>query len=103
MAPRSERLQGNLLLLQLRGLPGAPGRHPLQERKEIGVCPHAERQRPRRWTHLGGNRRKLPAKGRERRRTGGAPSVFERRGDPPAIPLTRTAADSSGCSRRENR
>ena len=32
LAARAERLQGNLLLLEFRGLPGAPRRHPLPKR-----------------------------------------------------------------------
>ena len=40
----------------------APGK------QEVGVRPHAQRQRPGRRTHLGGDPRKLPAERRQRRR-----------------------------------
>ena len=44
-----------------------------------GVRPHAERQRPGGRPHLGGDRRELPAEGRQRGGPGGAAALPERR------------------------
>ena len=52
--------------------------------EEIGVRAHAQRQRPGGGPHLGGDRRELPAEGRQRGGSRGAAALSERRGDPPA-------------------
>ncbi len=84
VAAGAERVQGDLLLLQLRGFPGAARGHPLSQREESGVRAHAERQRPGGGPHLGGDRRELPAEGRQRGGSGSAAAVSERRSDPAA-------------------
>ena len=53
-----------------------------RDRQEVRVRPHAERQRPGGRPHLGGDRRELPAEGRQRGRAGGAAALPERRSDP---------------------
>ena len=57
LAAGPESLPRDLLLLQLRGLPGAPRQHPLQAERagKDGLRPHPQRQRPRRWPHLAGH------------------------------------------------
>src|SRR5262249_17765424 len=84
MASRTESLQGNLVVLELRGLPGEACGDPIPQcrREEIGVCAHAQRQRVGDRSNLGRNRRELSAKGRQRGGAGSAPSVFERGSHP---------------------
>ncbi len=57
LAAGPEPLPRNLLLLQLRRLPGAPRQHPLppccrRRKGQARICPHAQRQRPGRRPHL---------------------------------------------------
>ena len=61
--PGPESLPRDLLLLELRSLPGAPRQHSLSSRRreEERVPPHTQRQRPRRRPHLSRNPRELPA------------------------------------------
>ena len=83
LAAGAERLQGNLLLLQLRSLPGTPRRHPLQVGQEGRVRPHPQRQRTGSRPHLGSDRRKLSAEGWQRRHPRSPAPLHGRRSNPP--------------------
>ena len=78
LVARTERLQGDLLLFELRSLSGTPRRNSLQIRQEIGIRPHAERQRSGRRPHLGRDRRKLSAARWQRRHPRGAERLPQR-------------------------
>ena len=81
---------------------GAPRGDPLPQREEIGVRSHAERQRPGRGAHLGGDRGELPAEGRQRSDTGSVAAVSERGGNPAAEVRSvsgRRLGELSGCRR----
>ena len=88
LAARAERVQGDLLLLELRGLPGAPRRDPREGRRpgrEVAerARPHAERLGPRRRADARRDPRELPAGGRLRRDPEGPPALLRRpHGDP---------------------
>ena len=53
----------NLVVLELRVVSGAARQHPLSScgQEQNGICAYAERQRPGRGSHLGGDCRELPA------------------------------------------
>jgi seryl-tRNA synthetase len=67
VAAELQQLQGDLQLLELLGLPGAPRQHPLPRPRALqghALRAHAERQRPGRGSHHGSHHGELP----ERRR-----------------------------------
>src|SRR6185295_16576916 len=68
MAPGAEGLPRDLVVLELRGLPGPAGQDPPPHRGEGQglVRAHAERLGPRRRPHARGDPRELPREGRQR-------------------------------------
>src|SRR6185436_15882804 len=82
LAAQPERVQGDLLVLELRRLPGPAGQHPLPSGAE-GQGPlraHPQRQRPGRGPDRCGHPGELPAGGRLRGGAGGAPALHGRPG-----------------------
>jgi seryl-tRNA synthetase len=73
LAAGPEHLPGDLLLLQLRGLPGPAHAGPLPNRQrrqagQAGTDPHPQRFRPGGGPHPGGGAGELPEPGRQRHR-----------------------------------
>src|SRR5690606_31500300 len=81
LAAGTERLPGNLLLLEFRGLPGAAGADPVPawEGRETPLRSHAERLRARRGANFGRDPRAVPARGRQRGDPRSASSLPRRR------------------------
>ena len=79
--PSQNTYPRNLLLLQLRRLPGPPHGRPHQEGGGEGrpVRPHPERFRPGGRADAGGGDGELPGRGRAHRHPGGAPALLARR------------------------
>ncbi len=82
VAARPERVQGNLLVLECRRVPGAAGQHQVQgwRNGKGGVRPHVERVWPADRPNAGGGVGELPAEGWIRRRARGAAPVHGRVG-----------------------
>ncbi|OPY05614.1 MAG: hypothetical protein A4E67_01850 [Syntrophaceae bacterium PtaB.Bin038] len=80
VAARPERLPRDLLVQQLRRLPGPPGLHPLQKGRlrQGGVRPHPQRIGPCRGSDGGRHPRELPAEGRQRRHSRAPAALHER-------------------------
>src|SRR5271166_3145700 len=82
MAAGAERVQGNLLLLEFRGVSGAARVDSREIRQGEGrVRPYAERQRAGGWTDLAGDYRELSAGRRQRGRAGGVAPLSGCRGN----------------------
>ena len=83
LAAWAERVQGNLVLLELRGVSGAAGVDPHARREEVGIRAHTQRQ----WTgdraDVGRDRGELPAERRHRGGSSGVAPVSQRRSDSP--------------------
>ena len=87
LAAQLQRLQGDLLLLQLLGLPGPPRQHPLQGPGGVqghALRAHPQRLRPRRGPHDGRHHGELPERGRLHHGARGAASLHGRRRDYPS-------------------
>ena len=82
VAPRSEHLQGDLVVQQLRGFPGKKGKDQVQDRdRENRLRAHLERFGACGGPDRDGGDGKLPARGRRPRRAGGAAALYVRHGD----------------------
>ena len=99
LAARPERVQGDLLLLELRGLPGPARRDPIPPRggREAGVRAHLERLRPRDRPHPRRHPRELPARRRLGRDPRSAATLHGRPDGDPA-PGLRRAGPTGGAA-----
>ncbi len=81
LAPWPERLPRDFVLLELRGVPGAPHAGAIQERKgQARARAHAERLGARGRPDAGGDPRELPERGRLGHRARGAAPLYGRHG-----------------------
>ena len=90
VAAGAAALPGDLFVLELRGVPGAAGQHPLQRSRpgpkaKTGICAHAERQRAGGWPDVAGDSRKLSAGRRVGADSGGSAAVYGRAGKDYAV------------------
>ena len=97
LASRSGTVPGDLLLQQLRRLPGPAGEDPLPPRsgREAPALPHAERFRPGRGAHARRPAGERPARGRHGAASGRARTVHGRT-DRVTVSLIAPAAVASG-------
>src|SRR5438270_9170703 len=77
MAAGATIVPRDIVVLEFRGIPGAPRQHPLStgRQEQDGVRPYTEWQRTSHRPNLGGDRRKLSAGRRKRHRSRGTAAL----------------------------